>query len=125
MHSGDVYEDDGFGFDRNGSVDDGKYEDLLSSPSPPGPGWQAQGVPPGSHICIWHTPGCKGPCKTISLRFLNYALILIPGSFFQAAPEPQLFKDPFLEEALVPDRAQFGDWMARLVLVIHKLIQNF
>ena len=40
---------------------DGKYEDLLSYSSPPGPGWQSQGVPPDFRICIWRTLGCKGP----------------------------------------------------------------
>ena len=104
---------------------DGKYEDLLSYSSPPGPGWQSQGVPPDFRICIWRTLGCKGPCNKNSLSFLIFALKPIPGSFYQASPEPQIFKDPLLEEALIPDFVQFGDGMALLVLVIHELIQNF
>ena len=70
-----VYHDER-GFDSNGSVDQGNDEDLFSSLSPPGRGWQAQGVPPYSHICIWHTLACKGPCNKSSLRFLNFALKL-------------------------------------------------
>ena len=64
------------------------------------------------------------PAKN-SLSFLNFALKLIPGSFYQASPEPQIFEDPLLEESLIPDVAQFGDGMALLVLVIHELVQNF